>query len=189
MLTAYIACFGAAGALLALSLLGDFLDGDADVSAGLDVDVDGVAGAASTILSLRTAVYALFGFGAAGTALHFLWDGSRPGTTALAAGGAGLASGALVGAVFRYLKKTEAGVVEGEAKFAGLAGQVSLEIRPDSPGLVQVERGGRRIRMRARLGDACAGEEPLKEGRAVVVVDVEDGVAVVSPVDVKLLED
>ena len=172
MLTTYIACFAAAGALLALSFFGDFLDGDADLAVDADIDGDAFAGAASSILSLRTVVYALFGFGAAGTTLHLLWGGDRSGTTALAAAGAGLVSGVLVSTVFRYLKDTEAGAIEGAESFVGLAGKVSVEIGPGSPGLVQVERGGRRVRIRARVNDAYAGEGPLEVGRPVVVVEM-----------------
>ncbi len=189
MLTAYIACFAVGGVLLALSFFGDFLDADADVSADVDVDGDAFMGAASTILSLRTAVYALFGFGATGTALHFLWDGARFGTTALAAGATGLVSGALVSTAFRYLKGSEAGVIEGEETFVGLAGKVALEIGPGSPGQVQIQRGGRQVRVRARVNDAYAGDGPLEAGRAVVVVEMKKGVAAVAPVDAKLLED
>jgi len=189
MLTTYIACFAAAGALLALSFFGDFLDGDADLAVDADIDGDAFAGAASSILSLRTVVYALFGFGAAGTTLHLLWGGDRSGTTALAAAGAGLVSGVLVSTVFRYLKNTEAGAIEGAESFVGLAGKVSVEIGPGSPGLVQVERGGRRVRIRARVNDVYAGEGPLEVGRPVVVVEMRAGVAAVAPVDVKLLEE
>lgn len=189
MLTAYISCLAVGGGLLALSLFGDFLDSDVDVSADLDVDSDALAGDAAAILSLRTLVYALFGFGAVGTALHMLWDGARAGTTALAAGATGLVAGALVSAVFSYLRRTEAGEIATEETFVGLTGKVSLEVAPGSPGFVRVVRGDRRIRIRARLDGSSSDAKALPEGRQVVVVEMKDGVAAVVPVDVKLLED
>lgn len=189
MLTAYIACLAVGGGLLGLSLFGDFLDSDVDVSADTEIDADSSGGDASAILSLRTLVYAVFGFGAAGTALHLLWDGTRAGTTALAAGATGLVAGAVVSAAFGYLRRTEAGVIAGGESFVGLTGKVTLEVGPGSPGLVRVERGDRRFRLRARVNDAYAGAEPLAEGRQVVVVEMKGDVAAVAPVDVKLLED
>lgn len=188
MLTAYVACLVVGGGLLGLSLFGDFLDGDVDASAEIDVDADSF-GDASAILSLRTLVYAVFGFGAAGTALHLLWDGSRAGATALIAGATGLAAGAIVSAAFGYLRRTETGFIPGEESLVGLTGKVALEVGPGSPGFVQVARGDRRIRVRARVDDAYRGAEGLAEGRQVVVVEMKDGVAAVAPVDVKLLED
>ncbi len=189
MLTAYLASLAVGGVLLGLSLFGDFLDGDVDVSAEVDADGGSFGGDASAILSLRTAVYAVFGFGAAGTALHLLWDGSRTGTTALAAGATGLAAAAIVSAAFGYLRRSEAGVIAGGESLVGLTGKVTLEVGPGSPGFVRVERGDRRFRIRARVNDAYAGSEPLAEGRQVVVVEMNGGVAAVAPVDVKLLED
>jgi len=184
MLTAYISCFALGGVLLALSLFGDFLEGDADVpeDAGL--------GAATAIFSVRTLVYGLFGFGACGTALHVLWDGGRPLGAGLAAVGTGLVSGGLASVVFRSLRRTEAGMIEGEEAFVGATGRVALEIGPDSPGFVRVRRGQRRVRLRARLAPLVGpAGQALPEGREVVVVEMKDGVAAVAPVDVKLLED
>lgn len=186
MLTAYIACLGVGGVLLVLSLFGDFLEGDADLA--VDADATAASEAASAIFSVRTFVYGLFGFGAAGTALHLFWDGGGPLGAALAAAGTGLVSGALASVVFRYLRRTEAGLMEGEEAFVGTAGRVALEIGPDSPGLVRLRRGDRRIRVRARLAAAAVGET-LAEGREVVVVEMKDGVAAVTAVNAKLLED
>lgn len=193
MLTAYIFCLAVGGGFLALSFFGDFLEGDI----GLDADPDGVAdldgighaGGIAQLFSIRAAIYALFGFGAAGSLLHALWGGSQPILTAAIAGGTGLASGALISTVFGYLKRTEAGTMRGEESFVGLAGEVSLAIAPGSPGTVTVRRGDRRIRIRARAADTWQDDEPLDAGRAVVVVEMKDGIASVTPVAPKLLEE
>ena len=188
MLTAYVTCLAVGGGLLGLSLFGDFLDGDVDVSSEIDVSGDSL-GDASAIISLRTLVYAVFGFGASGTALHLLRDGASAGTTAWIAGATGLAAGAIVSATFGYLRRTEAGVISGEESFVGLTGKVTLEVGPGSPGFVRVARGDRRFRIRARVNDAYADAEALAQGRQIVVVEMKDGIAAVAPVDVKLLED
>ena len=191
MLTAYIFSLAVGGGFLALSFFGDFLEGDVDVDT--DVDVGGGLDAAShgagiaQLFSIRSIINALFGFGAAGTMLHVLLGGSQPGLTAVIAGGTGLASGALISTVFGYLKRTETGTLRGEDSFVGLTGEVSLEIVPGNPGTVTVRRGDRRIRIRARVADSYAATEALGAGQPVVVVDMKDGIASVSPVGAKLL--
>ena len=193
MLTAYIFCLAVGGGFLALSFFGDFLEGDVDVDT--DVDVGGDLDAASPgvgiaqLFSIRSIINALFGFGAAGTMLHVLLGGSQPGLTAVIAGGTGLASGALISTVFGYLKRTETGALRGEDSFIGLTGEVSLEIVPGSPGTVTVRRGDRRIRIRARVAESYADTEALGAGQPVVVVDMKDGIAAVSPVGPRLLEE
>ena len=193
MLTAYIFCLAVGGGFLALSFFGDFLEGDVDVDTDVDVggDLDAAAHGVgiAQLFSIRSIINALFGFGAAGTMLHVLLGGSQPGLTAVIAGGTGLASGALISTVFGYLKRTETGALRGEDSFIGLTGEVSLEIAPGSSGTVTVRRGDRRVRIRARVADSYAETEALGAGHPVVVVDMKDGIAAVSPVGPKLLEE
>ena len=195
MLTAYIFCLAVGGGLLAVSLFGDFLDSDVDVDLDADVDVDGELGdvAAGTgiaqVFSVRALINAMFGFGAAGTLLHLVWGGGQPMLTAAIAGGTGLASGALISTVFGYLKRTESGVLKGEESFVGLTGEVSLGIGPDSHGTVTVRRGDRRVRLRARPADASGAAAAIGPGQAVVVVEMKDGVAAVTPVGPRLLDE
>ena len=191
MLTAYIFCVLVGGGFLALSVFGDFLDGmDIDVDVDIDGELDAGSGAdVARLLSLRTIVYALFGFGATGALLHALWGGASPALTAVVAGVTGLASGALISTVFRYLKRSEAGTALGERSFVGLTGEVSMEIAPDSAGTVNVLRGDRRYSVRARLDSTSPEDGPLGPGQSVVVVGMADGIATVVPVDMKLLEE
>ena len=193
MLTAYIFCLVVGGCLLALSLFGDFLEGDVDADGALELegDVDFGAGGAdfTTLFSLRAIVYALFGFGAAGAVLHAVWGGGSPGLTAAIAGGMGLASGALISTVFGYLKRSESGTIRGEAALIGLSGEVVMSIPREGHGEVRIESGERKFRIRARADDLEATGMTLEPGRSVVVVDVKQGVAIVAPVDMKLLED
>jgi len=192
MLTAYVICLAVGGGFLALSFFGDFLEGDADFGADADVGADADAlshGGVAQLFSVRAAVNALFGFGAAGTLLHLLWGGGQPVLTAAVAGGAGVASGALIGSVFGYLKRTESGTMRGERSFVGLTGEVSLEIAPGGRGTVTVRRGDRRVRIRARAADARGDPVALAAGQPVVVVEMKDGIASVAPVGPRLLDE
>ena len=189
MLTAYIFSLLVGGGFLALSVFGDFLDGmDIDVDVDGELDVGGGAEVAK-LLSLRTIVYTLFGFGATGAILHAVWGGASAGLTAIVASATGLASGAFISAVFRYLKRSEGGAELGERSFVGLTGEVSLEIAADSAGTVKVVRGERRHSVRARLDSTCPDDLPLRAGQSVVVVGMADGIATVVPVDMKLIEE
>ena len=192
MLTAYVLCLAVGGGFLTLSFFGDFLEGGAEIGADADVGTDPDAlshGGVAQLFSVRAAVNALFGFGAAGTLLHLLWGGGQPVLTAVVAGGAGVASGALIGSVFGYLKRTESGTMRGERSFVGLTGEVSLEIAPGGRGSVTVRRGDRRVRIRARAADARGDAGALAAGQPVVVVEMRDGIASVAPVGPRLLEE
>ena len=193
MLTAYIFCLVVGGGLLALSLFGDFLEGDVDADGALelegDANLDADGADFARLFSLRAIVYTLFGFGAAGAVLHAVWGGGRPGLTAAVAGGMGIASGALINTVFGYLKRTESGAMEGEESLIGLRGEVRLEITEGGIGEVRIDGGERQFRIRARADDLEDAGVALEAGRPVVVVDVKEGVAVVAPMEMKLLED
>ncbi len=193
MLTAYIFCLAVGGGFLALSFFGDFMESDVDVDTDVDVDADMDALAHGSgiaqLFSIRALINALFGFGAAGSLLHLIWGGGQPVLTATIAGGMGVASGALISSVFGYLKRTESGTLRGEQSFLGLTGEVSMEIAPGSRGSVTVRRGDRRVRIRAQVVDTYQAAEALAAGQPVVVVEMEDGIASVSPIGPKLLEE
>lgn len=193
MLSAYIFSLVVGGGILALTLFGDFFDSDVDADAGIDLDGDAdVLSDGSEIaklLSLRSLVYTLFGFGGAGVVLHFIWGGAQPLLTALIAGGMGLGSGVLVSTVFGYLKRTEAGAIQGERALVGLSGKVLMAIPDGETGAVRIRSGERQYRMRARADIPPGAAQTLEAGRSVVVVDVKDGVALVTPIDDKLLEE
>ena len=186
MFTIYIFCLLVGGGFLALSVFGDFLDGmDIDVDVDVELDAGGAADVAR-LLSLRTVVYALFGFGATGAILHWF---TGPAVTAAIAGVTGLASGAFIGAAFRYIRRSGAGTALGERSLAGLTGEVTMEIAPDGAGTIKVSRGERRYSVRARLDSTCPDDLPLRAGQSVVVVRMTEGIADVAPVDMKLLEE
>lgn len=195
------------GGFLLLSVLGGGGEGDVDFDGGLDLDVGGGAdfelegldtealegaselasdadAAASRVFSIRTLVYALFGFGATGTVLTQLGLGFAT-TLAFSVVG-GLASGLLVSLVFHFLVRTDSGDPPGDASLVGLQGVVTLPLGATSPGTVLVERGGRRISLRA-LPHSTAATEP-ESWTQVVVVEIEGTVARVAPLDASDLD-
>lgn len=195
MLALYLFSLIVGGGFLLLSVLGGGGEGDLDLDGGLDLDGDALDGAmevdggdahdaASRVFSIRTVVYALFGFGATGTLLTQLGGGLLT-TLAFSVVG-GIAAGLVVGLVFHFLTKTDSGDHLEESTLVGLDGWVSLPIDDIRPGTVMVERGGRRFSLRA-LPHATTEGDPAEWSR-VVVVEMESGVARVAPLDVDDLD-
>ncbi len=164
------------GGLLAVSTLGDLFGAEVDGGEFDAGDAD-----ASRIFSLRSATYFLFAFGATGLLLGWVWDGALSAVTAVAAATVGLATVALTSAVFRYVRRHESGARASEDSFVGTIGRMTLAIGKDRSGRVVVRRGHREFELRARAFDADAPSP--ERWSQVVVVAMEDGTALVSPVE------
>lgn len=174
------------------------LDGGLELGDGGDFELDGLTAdgmegatdvgdhgsAASRVFSIRTIVYTLFGFGATGTILTRLGIGSV--TTFAFATVAGLASGLLVSLIFHFLVRTDSGAHPGDASLLGLTGTVTVPLGDGRPGTVAVERGDRRLSLRA-LPHSSAHGNPEKWSR-VIVVEIERGIARVAPLDAEELD-
>lgn len=186
MMAVYLFSLIVGGGLLLLSLFGGE-GGDLEIDGALDLDGLGDAAelasadaAASKVFSLRSLIYATFGFGGAGALLTYL--GAAAATTLVAAVVTGVLSGAMVSAVFGYLRRTDSGAKLGDQALEGLAGHVVLPIDADSPGAVVVVRGDRRLRLRALPHGTVLEGDPSEWDR-VVVVEVEGGIARVAPLE------
>jgi hypothetical protein len=208
----YIFTLVLGGGFLLLSVLGGESDGDVEFDGGLDLgdagdlELDGLAGdaleitgeameatgdlgdhgqgAASRVFSIRTVVYALFGFGATGTILTQLGVGMLTSLTFAVLGG--LASGALVSMVFHFLVRTDSGAHPGDESLLGLTGAVTLPLAEGRPGLVAVERGDRRLSLRALPHSSARGNP--EEWTQVIVVEIERGIARVAPLEAEELD-
>ena len=215
MYAAYVFSLVLGGGFLLVSVLGDILGGDAsdmafdadvdfdvdldvhvDVDVHMDVDVDmdvdGDLGAhhdwalVSKVLSFRMVVYTLFGFGAVGWLMTLAGLSPAAPLTIGSAIFGGIASGALVQSVFNYLKRTDSGGHTTEDSFVGLPAVVTLPLGGNSTGNIAVELDARRRTIRA-LPHGNATDEMMKTWKNVVIVDMKDGVARVTPVDEDLL--
>jgi hypothetical protein len=139
---------------------------------------------ATKIFSIRTLFYSLFGFGAVGSLLTFVWTGNPFLTAGFAVVG-GISAGAVINTAFGYVRRSESGGLLTEGSYAGLRGRVTLPIRREAPGKLVVERAGRRVELRARAHASGQGEP--SEWRNVLIVEMDRGVAVVAPIEEDLL--
>jgi hypothetical protein len=163
-----------------LDLDGGHLDVGA-AHAELDADAGHLA---AKVFAIRTLFYSLFGFGSVGTLLTYFWTG-QPLLTAAFAVVAGFSSGAVINAAFGYVRRSESGILQAEGSYRGLTGRVLLPIRFEVPGRIVVERGGRRVELRALPHPSAKGDPSTWE--SVFVVEMDMGVAQVVPVDEDLL--
>jgi hypothetical protein len=169
------------GGLFLLSLAGDVFGADHDTGAlHADADVDAHGDAEwGHVFSLRYLTYFLFGFGAVGVLVGFLWRGNQALLTLLLASLTGLAAWGLSYSVFSYLRRTESGVMQGDRLLIGSVGEVSLPISSGGTGKVVVTRAGHTQELLAR--PLRHDESDAESWHTVIVVDVEDGVALVEP--------
>ena len=172
---------------LAADLFGgaDGVDADHDVAVGHDADGahdhadDGVHG--FKILSVRNATYFLFAFGVTGVALSWLWGGERGLLTALFSTLLGVAGGAISSFAFGWVKRTESGWMPDDRGWVGLLGRVTLALSQESTGKILVTRGGREHELLARPFENEATDP--QQWTRVMVLEMQDGVAMVTPSD------
>lgn len=213
MLSVYIFSLVLGGSFLLVSILGDVFDADADFDSDFDPDLtldageaadamdagdavdvaeagdghDVAHGASATkIFSIRGAIYGLFGFGAVGSAVSWLGQSGSL-ATFLAAVVGGVLTGGMVTLLFNWLKATSASERHGDVGFVGLRGTVTLPVGDGSVGSVVVERGGRRITLRALPWPSAEGD--ASAWREVVVMEMDRGVAQVAPMEEDLAEE
>lgn len=200
----YIFSLVLGGSFLLVSVLGDVFDSDIDVDSDFDADLALDAGdatdaieavdaaealdagdaahgtAAAKIFSIRGLIYGLFGFGAVGSAVTWLGGTGFLATLAAALVG-GFLTGGMVTVLFNWLKSSSASNRHSDSGFVGLQGLITLPVGDDSFGTVMVERGGRRIALRALPWGSAEGDPGT--WRDVVVMEMEQGVAKVAPIE------
>jgi hypothetical protein len=177
-----------AGADVDLSMdAGADLSADAGADADSDVHVEHDAAghhaqaSGFRILSIRNATYFLFAFGVTGSLLGWFWGGQRGVLTAALATAMGMAGGAISSLLFGFVRRTESGAMEGDRGWIGLLGHVTLPLSADATGKILVLREGREHELLARPLDAGA-PQPERWTR-VMVMDMDQGVALVTPGD------
>lgn len=161
--------------LLLLSLFGDFFGDDIDLPD--DVDAGDAHGHGFDIFSIRNATYFLFAFGAAG-----LLVGRATGNTLLTLSVAtvlGMAGGGISAVAFGWLRRTESGGLVRDAGWGGRTGHVVLPLSAEGTGKIRVTHGGREHELLARPFER--GAESPEQWRSVLIVELENGVALVTP--------
>lgn len=181
MLALYVFSLVVGVGFILLSLAGDFLDLGVEVEADPELEWSGDS-AWSKAFSLQSLVYGLAGFGLAGTLLTLLQVTPGPLTLALALG-TGVAGGVLVGWFLGYLKRSDSGTEHDDRQFEGCAADVLIPIRRDNAGRIKVYAAGRTHQLRALPHKLDAGADDLSSWKHVVVVEVKDGVAYLTPLE------
>ncbi len=183
---------------------------DADVQLDADVghlDLDGASGSvdlahaghadvgahahgsavAAKIFSVRTVIYALFGFGAVGSLLTWVLPVASSLTTAGFALVGGVISGTIINTAFGWVKRSESGAVAGDDTFVGHAARVTLPVT-EAGGKIVVEMLGHTVELRALPHASALDQGDPATWRSVVVVEMERGVALVAPAPQELLD-
>jgi hypothetical protein len=159
------------GGLLLVSLFSDATE--------TDVEHEAHGGDWGQILSLRTATYFMFAFGATGVLLQNLWSGRQSFLTAIIALVTGLVASLLSSAAFTYLRRTDVGQMHGDKWLIGRTGEVTLPLRSGSTGKISVTRAGQTQELLAMpLNSEASDPESWRE---VMVVEMRDGIAMVAP--------
>jgi len=163
---------------------GDF-DTDFDVDTDLDADVVGDAsGAFAAILSFLSfralAFFAAF-FGLAG--LLLTWVDASSVLTFVLAIGIGVFAFWLNGVLLRYLRQSSSDSSIRDADVAGSPAVITIPIRPGHRGQVVVQARGQRLTYTA-APFANDDDATYGVGANVVIVEIEDGTAMVAALDV-----
>lgn len=177
------------GGLFLLSLAGDVFGLEGHQGEAFHSDVHGHGHGDSEwgrIFSLRNATYFLFAFGAVGVLLDFMWRGQNTPIAMAAAILTGAAAWFMSAKVFGYLRSTESGEMLGDRVLVGRVGAVTLPLIKGGMGKITVEKAGHSQELLAKpLNDDDANPE---QWDSVLVVDVKDGVALVTPFSETQLE-
>lgn len=169
------------GGLLFLSMAGDIFGIEGHGADALHSDI-GTHGDTEwgRIFSLRNATYFLFAFGAVGVLLNLIFGGRMELLSFAVAGLTGVAAWTLSMTTFRYLKRTESGVRLDDHVLIGRVGEVTLPIPKEGTGKIQITSGGHTQELLAMPLEAEDAQDP-ESWRSVLVIEVQDGVALVAP--------
>lgn len=179
MFSLYLFALIVGGGLLVFSTFGGHDSHDGGVGHG--GDAGGHDHDAMQWLSLRTLTYFLFVFGGVGAILTKTWHAAAMPLVLLLSAVAGLGVGTAVSLAFGYLRKTDSGASDSDDTFVGLPARVTLPIGSGGMGKVLVQRGDRMVELLARPADATA--KGVSKWKAVIVVEMKGGTALVTPSD------
>ncbi|MGH7461524.1 MAG: hypothetical protein ACREMA_10920 [Longimicrobiales bacterium] len=131
------------------------------------------------LFSIRSLTYFLFAFGAAGVLLGWSLNEPHPLLVGLLAALTGATAWVGSTALFGYLRTSESGDRPTDRMLIGKVGQITLPLLPGSTGKVLITRSGQTQELLARpLNDDDAHPD---QWSSVVIVEVRDGIAFVTP--------
>ena len=156
-----------------------FLLAGGDDGGGQD---DGFAGVMFRWLPLSSVAFVVAAFGVCGLALGAT-DASG-GTTFVVAATAGVLAGVLNSTLFNWLRRSESTIEVTDERLAGAIGRVVVPVAPGRRGRITVTVGDQQIHLTALAVPDAPAE--LGVGAPVLVVQVRDGIASVSPLDPEL---
>lgn len=157
------------------------LELDTDVDVDMDVDADGggsLAATATDFLSFRSLVFFLAGFGLTGLVLDVM--SAQAFITFVAAVGVGAFALYLNTRLVRYLKRSAVSSEMLMSDLVGIPGRVVLPIGTGRKGRISVNVRGRRMYLVAL---PFRDQADFAVGDDVVVIELERGLALVSPLD------
>lgn len=158
------------------------VDVDLDVEGDLDVDLDGDQSFDALgwfpILSLRFWTFFLFSFGLLGTGLSFTTTFSG-GISASIAASLGFLLSYAITMTFQLIKRNSESMDTCSVGLKQEVATTTLSIRPGGTGKIRLRARGEIIDMPAR----SSLDDVIPIGREVIIMDVDDGVAQVLPMD------
>jgi membrane protein implicated in regulation of membrane protease activity len=142
----------------------------------------GLAGVMFRRLPLSTMAIVAATFGVCGLVLTAAGGGG--GGTFITAAVVGVLAGALNGALFSYLRRSESTTQVSDEELAGKIGRVVVPVAGERRGRIAVSIGGQQIHLSAHAVPGAPTE--LGVGSAVLVVEVHNGIAQVTALDPEL---
>lgn len=143
---------------------------------------DGIAGVMFRRLPLSTLALVAATFGLCGLVLTAA--GTAGGSTFAAASIAAVVAGALNGALFSYLRRSESTTEVNDEQLAGKIGRVVVPVAGERRGRIAVTVDGQQIHLSAHT--VPGAPEELGVGSPVLVVEVHNGIAQVTGLDPEL---
>jgi len=134
-------------------------------------------------LPLGTVAIVAATFGICGLALGAA--GTGPVATFVCAVISAVVAGVLSGTAFAYLRRSESGATARDDDLAGAIGHVVLPLGGQRRGRIAISVGGQQLYLSARAVPP-ATDAQLEVGAAILVIEVRDGIASVTPLDPEL---
>ncbi len=184
------------GWVITAALLVSGADLDVDIDSGVDLDLgpdldmdlesdlhpdhswgaEGV-GLLSGLLSFRSLVFFAAFFGLTGVVLT--WIGSGPLLTATTAVALGLFAAYVNARLMRFLQGSDTDSLIADDRITGHLARVVVPVGPSTRGRVEVDLDGQPLQLVARPFSTST-ERNFRRGEQVVVVEVDEGVALIA---------